>query len=386
MNEKNIISVSGGKDSTALLLLAIERETPDLEAVFADTGHEHPSTYEYVQYLNDKVFPIRTVRADFAKQIAGKARFVAEKWKPSLMTGKPGKWTLQANDQDGDASDGKASPAPMPPIPENPYISYRIEDFILASAAVWEWTPAVRPMDEAEADAWVQRALDALKPTGIPFLDLCIWKGRFPSTRARFCSEELKRNPIIAQVQRPLLEAGIDVVSWQGVRRDESINRRSLPERECKEIDAASGAELWNYRPILDWTVDDVFAMHRKHGIEPNPLYKQGMGRVGCMPCIHARKDELLEVSKRFPAEIERVAEWERIVSLAAKRGCSTFFEADTVPGNSRDMVEIRHDTHGIWQAVEWAKTGRGGRQFDMFRIEGEQSGALCTSIYGLCE
>jgi 3'-phosphoadenosine 5'-phosphosulfate sulfotransferase (PAPS reductase)/FAD synthetase len=170
------------------------------------------------------------------------------------------------------------------------------------------------------------------------------------------------------------------------VRRDESINRRSLPERECKEIDAASGAELWNYRPILDWTVDDVFAMHRKHGIEPNPLYKQGMGRVGCMPCIHARKDELLEVSKRFPAEIERVAEWERIVSLAAKRGCSTFFEADTVPGNSRDMVEIRHDTHGIWQAVEWAKTGRGGRQFDMFRIEGEQSGALCTSIYGLCE
>jgi hypothetical protein len=34
------------------------------------------------------------------------------------------------------------------------------------------------------------------------------------------------------------------------------------------------------------------------------------------MPCINTRKDELLEISKRFPEEIKRVAEWERIVAL----------------------------------------------------------------------
>ena len=43
---KHIVSISGGKDSTALLLLALERETPNLEVVFADTGHEHAQTYE----------------------------------------------------------------------------------------------------------------------------------------------------------------------------------------------------------------------------------------------------------------------------------------------------------------------------------------------------
>ena len=38
---------------------------------------------------------------------------------------------------------------------------------------------------------------------------------------------------------------------------------------------AENGNEMWNYRPILDWTADDCFEMHRKHGIKHNPLYEQ---------------------------------------------------------------------------------------------------------------
>ncbi|MBB6153727.1 3'-phosphoadenosine 5'-phosphosulfate sulfotransferase (PAPS reductase)/FAD synthetase [Pseudomonas sp. JAI115] len=37
---QNIVSVSGGKASTATLLLAIVQEVPNLQAVFADTAHE----------------------------------------------------------------------------------------------------------------------------------------------------------------------------------------------------------------------------------------------------------------------------------------------------------------------------------------------------------
>lgn len=296
----NIVSVSGGKDSTALLLLAIERETPNLQAVFADTGHEHQQTYEYVQYLNDQVFPIRTIKADFTEQIARKRLYVEHKWPEKGVS------------------------------PET-----------------------------------VQRALQVLHPTGNPFLDLCLWKGRFPSTKARFCSEELKRNPIIEQVQMPLLDAGDEIYSWQGVRADESAARRNLPELE--EV----GGGLWNYRPILQWTAEQCFEMHKKHGIQHNPLYEQGMGRVGCMPCIHARKDELLEISKRFPEEINRVAKWEEIVSAGSKRGSSTF------------GVGVDISVASIHSVVEWSKTSHGGKQYDFIR---QQDAPSCSSIYGLCE
>lgn len=50
-SEVNVISVSGGKDSTAMLLLAIERGTENIRPVFCDTGNEHPLTYDYVRYL-----------------------------------------------------------------------------------------------------------------------------------------------------------------------------------------------------------------------------------------------------------------------------------------------------------------------------------------------
>jgi 3'-phosphoadenosine 5'-phosphosulfate sulfotransferase (PAPS reductase)/FAD synthetase len=305
----NIVSVSGGKDSTALLLLAIERRTENLQAVFADTGHEHAQTYEYVQYLNDKVFPIRTVRADFSEQIARKREYVREKW-------------------------------PQKSVPPEK----------------------------------VEQALQALTPTGNPFLDLCLWKGRFPSPKARFCSEELKRNPIIEQVQMPILERGETVWSWQGVRADESASRANLPELE----DVGGG--LWNYRPILRWTAQDCFDMHRKHGVNHNPLYEQGMGRVGCMPCIHVRKDELLEISRRFPDEIARVERWESIVRSASKRGTATLLDSG-VKGLSNEEAE---KASNILEMVEWSKTSRGRRQFDFFRVQDD--GPTCSSQYGLCE
>lgn len=317
MNEHNIVSVSGGKDSTALLLLAIERNPENLQAVFCDTGHEQQQTYDYVHYLSEVTgVPIRWVKADFSAQINAKRERLE-----AVVRGEK--------------------------VPRN------------------TWTPE-------QAD----RAIPYLVPTGNPFVDLCVWKGRFPSTKARFCSEELKRNVILEQVNRPLWNECAYIVSWQGVRADESPARALLEEEE--DVDQ----NYTIYRPLLHWTAEECFAMHKKHGIKHNPLYEQGMGRVGCMPCIHANKDELREISVRFPAEIDRVARMEAQVAGASRRFASSFFSSDKTPGDhvgNHDMLMPQ-----IHAVVEWSKTGRGGRQYDWLKMEDE--GLLCSSLYGLCE
>ncbi|WP_338842096.1 phosphoadenosine phosphosulfate reductase family protein [Paenibacillus glucanolyticus] len=296
----NIVSLSGGKDSTALWLHALERGVEVLP-VFADTGNEHNQTYEYLEYLERQLGPIRRIQADFSTQIERKRTWVNTKWR-----------------------------------------------------------------DEGISEQVIQQALSVLHPTGNPFLDLCVWKGRFPSTKARFCTVELKVRPFFDQIYLPLLEEGKKIVSWQGVRAQESFARSQLPERE----DTPEGYEI--YRPLIQWTVEDVFEIHDKYGIEPNPLYKLGMGRVGCMPCINVGKMELFEIARRFPEEVERIAKWEETVKFASKRNGASFLASS----------EGEH----IWDKVEWSKTVHGGKQIDLFKSLAFDDVPVCSSQYGLCE
>lgn len=86
-------------------------------------------------------------------------------------------------------------------------------------------------------------------------------------------------------------------------------------------------ARLYVWRPLLCVeSVEEVFAISRRHGVESNPLYGWGLHRVGCFPCINCSKAELALVDRYFPEQIERLEEWKRIVSEACKRGSATFF------------------------------------------------------------
>jgi 3'-phosphoadenosine 5'-phosphosulfate sulfotransferase (PAPS reductase)/FAD synthetase len=306
-----IVSVSGGKDSTATALLALDAD-PSARLVFADTGNEHELTYEYIREYLPRVLgrPIEEVRGHFADRMAAKREYVATHW------GTKG-------------------------VP----------------------------------DDIITRALTVLAtPTGIPFLDLCLWKGRFPSRMAQFCTQELKRYPIEAVMFRAM-EQGYRVESWRGVRKDESHARRQTAARER----AAEGWEV--VHPIADWSADQVVTFIRGRGVELNPLYRLGMGRVGCMPCINCTKDELAEIARRFPQHIDKIREWEALLAQAAKLGFSTFF-TDSAASDMETPAEI-YARLNIDARVTWARTTRGGKQFDLFKT-GEAS--ACQSVYGLCE
>ena len=50
------VSLSGGKDSTAMLLLMIEQDMPIDMVLSADTGMEFPEMYEHLAKLDEHLF------------------------------------------------------------------------------------------------------------------------------------------------------------------------------------------------------------------------------------------------------------------------------------------------------------------------------------------
>ena len=57
--------------------------------------------------------------------------------------------------------------------------------------------------------------------------------------------------------------------------------------------------------------------MHHKYNILPNPLYLKGAERVGCWPCIFARKREIRMLSRLSPDRIDQIRHLERSVNQA---------------------------------------------------------------------
>lgn len=265
----NWINVSGGKDSTALMLWTIEEEMPDCRYVFADTQNEHPLLYEYLDYLEE-------------------------------VTGKK--------------------------------------------------------IERVETEG---------------FLELCKRKQRFPSPQARFCTQELKLVPLARYMDDA---EGGDVVHevFVGIRAQESPARAQLGQFSRNDIKYSPkkiSKQMVN-RPLLDWTWQDVFAIHKRHGVRPNPLYQMGMSRVGCFPCILARRGELREMFRRFPETVEKLKAWEDEVASVAKRGEASFFPW----GRFGEGVD-----GGIETVAAYLDRG------DVFpELEEEFNG--CTSVYGLCE
>ena len=263
MKIAHVVNVSGGKDSTAVALLALDmvrgnprRENDKMIFVFADTTNEDQHTYDYLNYLEKRLnIGITRVTADFTDKFEERRKSVEEDW------------TKEGVDPD-----------------------------------------------------IIKRAVDNLKPTGHAFTDMCLLHGIFPSRPMRFCTRELKIVPIKKQVIDPLLEKGDKIIEWVGVRKDESHNRRrtGLIKKESKHYK--------KYYPIRDWTQAMVFDFLKSKKVKRNKLYDLGTKRVGCAPCIYSTIGEIGLLGKHRPENYDRIREMERLVALVAKGGTASFF------------------------------------------------------------
>lgn len=212
------------------------------------------------------------------------------------------------------------------------------------------------------------------------FLDLAKWKGRFPSRKARFCTQFLKVIPTRDDVMS-LVRDGNEVIVHSGVRAGESRERAKLVERG---FDDMFGCTV--HRPLLRWNLEQIVAIHERYGVALNPLYSYGFTRVGCFPCINSKKSEIRLISIHFPERIDEIRESERDLE-------STFFARKTTPERFRSLeVETKKGPMNVGtidDVVRWSHTGKRAREKTPMLFEDfypDDATLVCPSGRGMCE
>jgi hypothetical protein len=136
-------------------------------------------------------------------------------------------------------------------------------------------------------------------------------------------------------------------------------------------------------RPLLRESAEYVFAFMKARGVEPNPLYKMGMSRVGCWPCIHANLRDMKAYLVATPEIRERLITAESRMREKTGKGDRTFFRHGMIPDR---FCSVHVERHGKMIGIPRAE--------DVFRyiesVDEDQLPLLparsCMSVYNLCE
>jgi len=181
------------------------------------------------------------------------------------------------------------------------------------------------PLGEVEWPGTVEH-IENTMPAGVPLifarvasgkslLERIEERGRFPGPQLRYCTSEHKTGPIERELRRylkahPRFEGRL--VSAMGLRRDESADRaRRIPWKRS-DRNSRAGREWFDWLPIFDLTVDDVFRVIRDAAQSPHWVYAQGMARCSCSFCIFASSSAMRRAAELRPGLYRKYTEIEK--------------------------------------------------------------------------
>lgn len=158
------------------------------------------------------------------------------------------------------------------------------------------------------------------------FFDMVEARGMFPSPRQRQCTSDLKRDPITTAIRRHAKATGQGlIVNCIGLRAEESSNRARQVAFRFSDRNSKAGREWYEWLPIHELTVDEVFAIIRDNGQEPHWAYAQGMTRLSCVLCIMASTGDLQTAARLQPALYQRYVELEKRIGQTMMMPSKTY-------------------------------------------------------------
>ena len=159
---------------------------------------------------------------------------------------------------------------------------------------------------------------------------------KFPQVSAnlsvRWCSSVLKIE--VGQrmlINDPRFTEGQTLVIT-GERAEESANRARYAQFEAHRADNRKGrVPRWidHWRPVHQWTERQVWALMRKHRVNPHPAYWVGAGRASCLGCIFGSPRQWATMRAIAPEQFKRIADYEIKFGMTIHRKRSVIEQAD---------------------------------------------------------
>ncbi len=325
---KILVTCSGGKDSVASLIWMQNNGYKDFEVVFCDTNWESELTYQYLEDLQIK--------------LGIKFTFLKSKKYDGLID-------LARKKKRFPSTRARFCTSELKSIPMIDYILDVVKDDILVIQGIRGAESESRSKMNAQCN-YFKYYLEPIETNST----------RLPKLKKQLSSEkkEAKRTKIIAKIKKveERLAKGKEDPKYHTYRRKEVL-------AYCKKY----ATDI--LRPVFNWSGMDVINYALDNCIDINPLYKLGMKRVGCFPCILCSLAEIHQMSVRFPERIDEIAEYEVDIG-------SSFFGPDKIPkkyykGAFPTIIDVVKYANGKYDA---------GLLFD------DHEPTSCMSYYGLCE
>ena len=146
------------------------------------------------------------------------------------------------------------------------------------------------------------------------FFELCRKYKRIPDGRARFCTSELKTRPIGKFIRQYMAENNLKTaINAMGIRAEESPARaKKEPWKLSKLSSKRAGVTIYEWYPIFDMKLGDVWFQIKKAGQQPHPIYAKGFSRLSCVFCVFGRIEEHKMAAKARPDLYQKMVELEK--------------------------------------------------------------------------